>query len=63
MKPGDLVEWRDWGGNPKYTKRGIIIRKSNIFGWLIYFPTHKKSKFDHLGESSIKKIQQLAEEK
>ena len=62
MKPGDLVEWRDWGGNPKYTKRGIIIRRSNIFGWLVYFPT-QKNKFDHFAESAIKKIQQPTKEK
>ena len=61
MKPGDLVEWKGWDG--KYSKRGIIIRKSNIFGWMIYFPTKKKNKFDHLGESAIKKIQQQTEEK
>ena len=61
MKPGDLVEWRDW--NRKYSKRGIIVRKSNIFGWLVYFPTQKKNKFQHFGESAIKKIQQPTEEK
>jgi hypothetical protein len=59
MKPGDLVEWNH--GN--YRKRGIVIRKSQFFGWMIYFPTHKKSKFDHLGESALRKIQQLTEEK
>jgi len=55
MKPGDLIEWKSWDG--KYNKIGIIICKSNIFGWLIYFPANKKSKFDHFGESTIKKIQ------
>ena len=60
MKPGDLVEWKGLDG--KYNKRGIIIRKSNIFGWLIYFPTSHK-KIGHHGESTIKKIQQLTEEK
>ena len=61
MKPGDLVEWKGWDG--KYTKRGIIVRKSDIFGWLVYFPTQKKRKFEHFGESAIKKIQQPAAEK
>ena len=60
MKPGDLVEWKGWDG--KYNKRGIIIRKSNIFGWLIYFPT-SRNKIDHLNEKAVTKIQQLTEEK
>ena len=61
MKPGDLVEWKCWDG--KYSKIGIVIRRSNIFGWLVYFPTKKKNMFDHLGESAIKKIQQPTGEK
>ena len=62
MKPGDLVEWNDWNRNGKYSKRGIVIRKSSFFGWVIYFPT-RRNKIDHLNEGALKKIQQLAEEK
>ena len=58
MKPGDLVEY-SWGG---HRKRGMIIKKSSFFGWIIYFPT-SRNKIDHLNEKAVKKIQQLIEEK
>ena len=58
MKPGDLVEW-NWGG---CRKRGMVIKKSNFFGWVIYFPT-RRNKIDHLNEKALTKIQQLTEEK
>ena len=57
MKPGDLVEW-NWGG---CRKRGMVIKKSNFFGWVIYFPT-RRNKIDHLSEKALRKIQQLSEE-
>ena len=58
MKPGDLVEWN----HGIYRRKGIIIRKSSFFGWVIYFPT-RRNKIDHLNEGALKKIQQLTEEK
>ena len=57
MKQGDLIEynWHDgW-------KIGIVIRKSQFYGWLIYFFT--TNKFDHLAETALTTIQQLTEEK
>jgi len=59
MKPGDLVEWNCHG---RYCQRGMVIRKSSFFGWVIYFPT-RRDKIDHLNEGALKKIQQLTEEK
>ena len=61
MKPGDLVEW-NWG---VCRKRGMVIKKSNFFGWAIYFPTgrNKIDHLDHLNEKDLRKIQQLTEEK
>ena len=61
MKPGDLVEWNDWNRNGKYCKRGIVIRKSSFFGWVIYFP--KFNNYDHLSGTGVFTIQQLTEEK
>ena len=53
MKPGDLVEY-NWGG---HRKRGMIIKKSSFFGWIIYFPT-SRNKIDHLNEKALKKLQE-----
>ena len=59
MKPGDLVEW-NYG---IYSQKGIVIEKS-FFGWAIYFPkSRNKNKINHLPEKTLKKIQQLTEEK
>ena len=57
MKPGDLVEY-NWDG---HRKRGMIIKKSSFFGWVIYFP--KFNNYDHLPETALFSIQQLTEEK
>ena len=54
MKIGDLVEW-NYG---KYMQRGIIIKKSGHFGWVVHFP--KNNKINHMSESSLKKIQEAS---
>ena len=60
MKPGDLVEWN----RGDHRKRGIVIKKSSFYGWVIYFPTRQHGRqIDHLSESALKKVQQLTEEK
>lgn len=57
MKAGDLVEW-NYG---KYQLSGIIVKKSDYFGWDVYFP--KLNKINQLSHQSLRKIQQLTEEK
>lgn len=54
MKPGDLVEWN----RGKYIQRGIVIRASSFFGWVVYFP--EKNQFEHVGEAALKKIQETS---
>jgi len=57
MKPGDLVEW-NYG---KYRLSGIIVKKSDYFGWDVYFP--KINTTNQLSGASLRKIQQVTEEK
>lgn len=57
MKPGDLVEW-NYG---KYRLSGIIVKKSDYFGWDVYFP--KINTTNQLSRGSLRKIQQVTEEK
>jgi hypothetical protein len=51
MKAGDLVEW-NYG---KYQLSGIIVKKSDYFGWDVYFP--KLNKINQLSHQSLRKIQ------
>ena len=55
MEPGDLVEW-NYG---KYRLSGIIVKKSDYFGWDVSFP---KMNIE-LSCVSLRKIQQITEEK
>jgi len=57
MKPGDLVEW-NYG---KYRLSGIIVKKSDYFGWDVYFP--KINMTNQLSSESLRKIQQITEDK
>jgi hypothetical protein len=57
MEPGDLVEW-NYG---KYRLSGIIVKKSDYFGWDVYIP--KINKINQLSSESLRKIQQITEEK
>ena len=57
MKAGDLVEW-NYG---KYQLSGIIVKKSDYFGWDVYFP--KINMTNQLSGTSLRKIQQTTEVK
>ena len=53
MKPGDLVEW-NYGEN---RIRGVVLKKSGIFGWEVYFS--KINKINHMESSALRKLQEM----
>ena len=53
MKPGDLIEW-NWGD---HRKRGMVIRKSSLYGWVVYFS--KTNRYENLSASSLRKLQEI----